>query len=83
LVKGPRDKGKLTYGIRIDNASPLILNGVAVLGAVNKTNEIPKPLWGICISPRKQMTLPASEEVVKALGLRQGIRVMMIDLSGL
>jgi hypothetical protein len=83
LVKGPRDKGKLTYGIRIDNASPLILNGVAVLGTVNKTNETPRPLWGICIQPHKQMTLPASEEAVKILGLRQGIRLMAIDLSGL
>jgi len=83
LVKGPRDKGKLTYGIRIDNASPLILNGLAVLGTVNKNNETPKPLMGICIQPHRQMTLPASEEAVKALGLKQGIRVMAIDLSGL
>jgi hypothetical protein len=83
LVKGPRDKGKLTYGIRIDNASPLILNGLAVLGTVNKSNETPKPLWGITIPPQKHLTLPATEHVVKALGLRQGIRVMALDLSGL
>ena len=29
------------------------------------------------------MTVPASEEVVKALGLKQGIRVTALDLSGL
>ena len=30
--KGPKVKGKPTYKVRIDNASPLILNGLAVLG---------------------------------------------------
>ena len=83
LTKGPRDKGKLTYGIRIDNASPMILNGVAVLGTTSKPSETPRLLWGISIPPRKSLTLPASEETVKALGLRQGIRLQAIDLSGL
>jgi hypothetical protein len=83
LVKGPRQKDHPTYGIRIDNASPLILNGVAVLGSTKKTDEIPKLFWGISISPRRSMTLNASEAAVKALGLKQGIHVMAIDLSGL
>ena len=83
LIKGPREKGKLTYGIRIDNVSPLNLNGLAVLGTVDKPGEAPKRLSGISIPPRKHMTLPASEEAVKALGLKQGIRVMALDLSGL
>jgi hypothetical protein len=83
LTKGPRQKDRPTYGIRIDNASPLILNGLAVLGTARKTGEIPKLLWGISIPPRKSMTLPASEEAVKTLGLKQGIRVIAIDLSGL
>jgi hypothetical protein len=83
LTKGPRDKGKLTYQLRIDNASPLILNGLALLGPASKTAEIPKVLSGISIPPRKSMTVPASEEVVRSLGLKQGVRVMAIDLSGL
>jgi hypothetical protein len=83
LVKGPREKGKPTYGIRIDNASPVILNGVAVLGTVKKPSETPKLLAGISIPPRKSVTLPTSEEAVKTLGLKQGIRVVAIDLSGL
>jgi hypothetical protein len=83
LTKGPRDKGKPTYGIRIDNASPMILNGVAVLGTASRPSETPRLLWGISVPPRKSLTLPASEETVKALGLRQGIRVQAIDLSGL
>ena len=83
LIKGPREKGKLTYGIRIENASPLVLNGLSVLGLTDKPGETPKLLWGISLPPRKNMTLPASEEAVKSLGLKQGIRVMALDLSGL
>ena len=33
LVKGPRDKGKVTYGIKIDNASPLDPPWACVAGA--------------------------------------------------
>jgi hypothetical protein len=83
LIKGPREKGKLTYQLRIENASPMILNGLALLGPVSKAAEAPKVLSGISIPPRKSMTVPASEEAVKALGLKQGIRVMALDLSGL
>jgi hypothetical protein len=50
---------------------------------VSRSSEPPKVLSGISISPRKSMTLPANEDMVKALGLRQGIRLMAIDLSGL
>jgi hypothetical protein len=83
LSKGPREKGKATYQLRIENGSPLLLNGLAVLGPVSRNSEPPKVLSGISISPRKSMTLPANEEMVKALGLRQGIRLTAIDLSGL
>jgi hypothetical protein len=83
LAKGPRVKGKLTYQIRIDNASPLILNGFAALGAESGDDKAPKFLSGICISPRRSMTVPASEEAVKALGLKKGIRLIALDLSGL
>ena len=83
LIKGPRDKGKPTYGIRIENASPLILNGLAVVGPEDKPGTTPKFLLGISLPPRKNMTLPATEDVVKTLGLKHGIRVMAVDLSGL
>ena len=29
------------------------------------------------------MTVPASEEVVKSLGLKKGIKLVVLDLSGL
>ena len=68
LIKGPRDKGKPTYGIRIENASPLILNGLAVVGPEDKPGEDPKLLLGISLPPRKNMTLPATEDVVRRSG---------------
>jgi hypothetical protein len=91
LKKGPMVKGKQTFKITIENASPLILNGLAVLGegtsadAKSATQEerVPKVLSGICVSPRKSMTVPATGEMVDQLGLRKGIRIIAADLSGL
>ena len=81
--KGVKDKGKMHYSIRIDNASPLILNGLAALGTTSSPDEIPKVLLGISISPRRSLSVPASEEAVKELGLKKGIRLTALNLSGL
>jgi hypothetical protein len=85
VIKGSatKDKGKLIYQLRVDNASPLILNGLAVVGTASKGDEIPKILSMISISPRKSLTVPASEEVVRSLGLKKGVKVLALDLSGL
>jgi hypothetical protein len=83
LIKGPREKGKLTYRLRIDNVSPMQLNGVAAMGIASAADEKARVLSGISIPPRRSMTVPVSEEAVKTLGLRQGIRVTAVDLSGL
>jgi len=83
LTKGPREKGQQSYRIRIENASPMILNGLAAVGITSKDDETPRILAGISIPPRKHMTVPASEELVKKLGLRKGIRIVALDLSAL
>ena len=83
LSKGPREKGKLVYLLRIDNASPLILSGLSIQGGASKADGPSKVLTSIGVPPRKYLTLPASEDVVKALGLKQGVRVTALDLSGL
>jgi hypothetical protein len=85
VVKGSaqREKGKLIYQIRIENASPLILNGLAMLGTASEADEVPKVLSGIAISPGRTMLVPTPEDVVKSLGLKKGIRVLGLDLSGL
>src|SRR5262249_14122143 len=83
VVRGERQKGKLTYGIRIDNASPLRLNGLAAVGIESEKGAEPHVLTGISIPPRRSFTVPASEEAVKMLHLRRGIRLTALDLSGL
>jgi hypothetical protein len=85
VIKGSatKDKGKLVYQLRVDNASPLILNGLAVVGTASKDNEMPKVLSMISVSPRKSLTIPASEEIVRSLGLKKGIKIVALDLSGL
>jgi hypothetical protein len=83
LGKGVKEKGKMHYSIRIDNASPFVLNGLAAVGTTSKPDETPKVLSGICLSPRRSMTVPASEDVVKSLGLKKGIKLVALDLSGL
>jgi len=83
LSKGPLVKGKQTYKIRVDNASPLILNGLSVQGTVSESGDAPKVLAGISIPPAKNMTVPASGDIVDQLGLRKGIRIIAADLSGL
>jgi hypothetical protein len=83
LSKGPLVKGKQTYKIRIDNASPLLLNGLAVQGTLGTPNDPPKVLAGISIPPRKNLTVPATGEMVDQLGLKKGIRIIAADLSGL
>src|SRR5262249_3096879 len=47
LSKGVKDKGKMHYDLKIENASPLILNGLALLGVASPTDEQPKVLVGI------------------------------------
>jgi hypothetical protein len=85
VIKGAatKEKGKLIYQIRVENASPLILNGLAMAGTSSDENESPKVLSGIAIPPRRSMTVPASDDVVKTLGLKKGIKVLALDLSGL
>ena len=85
VIKGAttREKGKLVYQIRIENSSPMVLNGLALLGTDSPAKETPKVLTGICVSPRRSLTIPADEQVVKALGLKKGIKLTALDLSGL
>ena len=83
LGKGVRDKGKMHYSLRIDNASPLVLNGLAAVGTESQPDDQPRVLAGICVSPRRSMTVGASEEAVKTLGLKKGIKLIALDLSAL
>jgi len=84
ISKAGTVKGKAIYKVRIDNASPLILNGLAILGeGKTRVETTPKVLHDISISPRKSMTVPVPGEVVDNYGLRKGVHVIAADLSGL
>jgi len=82
LVEGPKVKGKPTYKIQILNNSPFVLNGLALAGKEAKETQ-PAALAGFCVAPHKAMTVPASGELVQRLGLKDGIRLLAADLSGL
>jgi hypothetical protein len=83
LSKGVKDRNKMHYQLRIDNASSLVLNGFAAVGTTSKPDEAPKVLSGISLSPRRSMNVSASDEVVKSLGLKKGVKLIALDLSGL
>ena len=84
LSKGPRVNGKETYQVRIDNASPLLLNALAISGEGTKGTKVaPNILSGIAISPRNSLTVSATGVVVEKLGLKKGVKVVAADLSGL
>jgi hypothetical protein len=85
IIKGSatKDKGKLVYQLRIDNASPLVLNGLAIVGTTSKNDEKPKVLSMISVSPRKSFSVPTTDDVVRTLGLKKGIKILALDLSGL
>ena len=74
IIKGSatKDKGKLVYQLRIDNASPLVLNGLAMVGTASKDDEMPKVLPMISVSPRKSLTVPTNEERGQNPGPQEG-----------
>jgi len=83
LIKGQKAKGKDTFKIHIENASPLVLNGLALSGVNAKADSAPSALAGFSLPPRKSMDLPASQDVVDRLGLKDGVKAIAADLSGL
>ena len=40
-------------------------------------------LLGMAVPPRRSLTVPATEEVVKSLALKKGIKLTAVNLSGL
>lgn len=81
--KGRDRKGKDQYRIKIDNLSPLILNGVALGGPKLDADRAPTGLAGFSLPPRKSLSVPMGIEAVERLGLTEGVRVLAADLSGL
>ena len=84
VIKGAttREKGKLVYQIRIENASPLILNGLALLGTGSPEAER-EGFDGDLRLAAAEPDDSCDETVVKSLGLKKGIKLTALDLSGL
>jgi hypothetical protein len=83
LSKPKRVQDKLIYQLQIANDSPLILNGLALCGPEEPVKAEPKALAGLSLPPRKTMNVPATAELVQKLGLKEGVRVVAVNLSGL
>ena len=83
LKKGDRVNGKRTYRIRIENGSPLILNGLTLEGEDEAAGASPSTLAGFCLPPRKALTVPIAAETVERLGLDEGLQPAAADLSSL
>jgi len=88
--KGPASSGLIpaapktvgAYVIRIENYSPLLLNGLAVSGMKAKAGDPVKLLLGISLAPRRTFVVPVTAESVERLGLKD-IKPVALDLSGL
>ncbi len=84
-IKGSatKDKAKLMYQLRIDNASPLVLNGLAIVGTASKEDEMPKVLSMISVSPRKSLTVPTERATwSETWGSRRGSRSWRLISAG-
>jgi hypothetical protein len=44
---------------------------------------VPQLVPMLSISPRRSFTVPVSEDMVRPLGLKRGVKVVALDLSGL
>jgi hypothetical protein len=84
LVRGKRVNSKVTYTLRIDNASPLILNGLALTGTgVDVSKTPPSALAGLTLPPHRSVAMPASSSMVERLQLKAGVKPVAADFSAL
>ena len=83
LSHGPKVKGKESFVIKVVNESPMILNGLALGGPDVRDGNPPSVLSGLSVPPLNSLTVGASAEMVGRLKLKDGVRVLAADLSGL
>jgi hypothetical protein len=81
LTRDERGRNVMNFRVRIDNASPLVLHGLTIVGT--KADATPATLVGVSVAPRRSLVVPATKEAVDRLGLKSGVRAYAADLSGL
>jgi len=83
MIKKQTVVGTPTYTYQVDNASPLLLNGFAVVGTSAKPTDPPHFMLGLSLPPQRslQFSLPAAQ--VESFGMKKGTRLVALDLSAL
>ena len=80
MTKGTvQDKGKRLYQIRIEKRVTAHSQWTGSSGTASDEKEKPAELLGISVSPRRSLTVPATEDVVKSLGLKKGIKLVALQ----
>ena len=69
--KGKDKKGKRAVHDQDRERQPAVLNGLALSGTSTEDQQKPSALAGISLPPRKNLTVPATAEVVDRLGLKR------------
>ena len=84
MIKGRRSiEGLTTYTLQVDNASPLLLNGFAVVGALTNANDPPHYMLGFSLPPQRSLQMPLTPAQVTAFGMKKGTHLIALDLSAL
>ncbi|QDV32638.1 hypothetical protein [Tautonia plasticadhaerens] len=81
--EGKLVKGEKVYKLRVDNASPLLLNGLALAGPDLVPEVVPSVLAGFSLAPRHSMSFTITREAVDRLHLESGVQVMAADFHEL
>ena len=71
------------FHVRIENASPMILNGISLISTEHKANDVPRYLLGINVAPGRNLSLSITNKAAQEYGLKKGIQLVGLDLSGL
>ena len=76
-------EGTTTYTIQVDNASPLVLNGLAIVGDQAKPGVPPHYLLGLGLAPQHSIQLPLTPAQAESFGMKKGSHLVALDLSAL
>ncbi len=84
MIKGRKGiEGQPTYTLQIENVSPLILNGFAIVGGVTKPGEPPHLMLGLALTPQRSLQVQLTPGMVEAYGMKKGTHLVALDLSAL
>lgn len=83
IVRRRSSHGSSPYLIRVANATPLVLNALAVGGLANDPLARPAVMVGLSIPPHHAVNIPADKDTVRQLHLYRGMKPVAANLGGL